>query len=226
MPSSTFRSAWRVCATVVGLALCGCAVASQSTRVPYEPIDEASAEPALFATRAAVLDALLHSDRDALSRWLGAQLNGSDVGRDILIDMLAKGAESASALTEVLTHGGAFMGAGRSKFCAPYWAARPPSVLSLPEHLVFEGLPGAVIVTQSVVRARPDASAPEIGRLSLELVQVFFTEQADPEGRFVQITFGRTRAFVERSDVREIEGAKTACFDLVDGAWRLTTFTF
>ena len=224
MPSSTFRSAWRVCATVVGLALCGCAVASQSTRVPYEPIDEASAEPALFATRAAVLDALLHSDRDALGRWLGEQVNGTAAERATMLRRLDESAEEAAELTDVLLHGGAFVGAGRSRFCAPYWAARRPSASSIPDHLVFEGLPWAVIVPESVVRGRPDTAAPEIGRLSLELVQVFQEEPTDAEKRFIGVSFARTRAFVERSDVREIDGAESACFDLVDGAWRLTTF--
>ena len=224
MPTSLSRKVARLAAGVAVYALCGCSAASQVARVPYQPVDEASAEPALYATRSALLDALRRKDKDALDRWISKEANGSVIAREVTTDKLALGLESAELLNDLLIHGGEFVEPGHTRFCAPYWVARLLDSTKLPDHLVFEGWPWAVVVPKSVVRSRPDASAPEVGSLSLELIQVFEFEPADPANRFVAIKYGRSRAFVERADVREIDNSSKACFELVDGTWLLSTF--
>lgn len=206
------------------LAMGGCTAATQHIREPFLPVDEAVSVPALFATRAALLDALRRSDAEAIARWMADEFNGTASERRITIEILGKGAETAAALSDALLHGGTFTDATQNEFCAPYWASRPPDHTKLPDHLVFEGLPGAVIVPAAPVRARPSADAPVIATLSLELVRLMLVEPADPDGRFAQVELEGRTAFVERGDVREIDGAWKACFQLRGETWALTTF--
>lgn len=215
----------RVVASLVVLACEVSGVGAQKMpRAAFEPIDEAVEVPALHATRAAVLDALRRRDREGLERWMADRVNGTDSERRILLDQWTKEGEPADRLADALLHGGAFVDPMRAEFCAPYWSARPPRASDLPQHLVFEGLPWAVIVPGAVVRREPREAAPEIGRLSLELVQVFPDAAADSANRYVRVAHGDGLAFVSRTDVREIEDAGRACFSGRGDVWRLTTF--
>jgi hypothetical protein len=206
------------------LALSGCTAATQHIREPFLPVDEASAVPALFATRAALLDALRRSDAEAIGRWLADEFNGTAVERRFTIEALGKGGEMAAGLSDALSHGGTFTNPTRKEFCGPYWASRPPDLSKLPDHLVFEGSPWVVIVPASPVRARPSADAPIVGTLSLELVNVLPSEPTDPDGRFVQLRFAGRDAFVARADVRDPDDLRMACFQLIGERWALTTF--
>ncbi|HQZ38877.1 MAG TPA: hypothetical protein PLH72_07540 [Vicinamibacterales bacterium] len=197
--------------------------AGAQERFAFEPVDEAVSEPALYASRAALLEALRRRDKIALDRWLFDSLNGSGTERAIILARLAIGAEAAESLADLLTHGGKFVDQARTEFCAPYWS-RWPELASLPPHLAFEGLPWVVIVPDAVVRSAPRADGRELGRLSLELVQVLPAEQADAAGQFVAVTYRGNRGYVLRSDVREIEGAGKACFRARGDGWYLATF--
>lgn len=197
---------------------------SQHQRTPFLPFDEASQEPSLFATRAALLEALRRGNAAAIGRWLGSAFNGSPDQREGMVAELASNSDWVEELTDILTHGGAFSSPERNRFCAPYWVVRPPDAQRLPPQLVSETLPWVVVVSESVVRERPDASAPELGRLSLELVLANAFAATGPSQAFIQVEFGGRRAFVERSDLREVEGASTACFDRKADRWTLTSY--
>jgi hypothetical protein len=200
-----------------------CVASSQEVSHPYLPVDEAGAEPLLIATRSAIIEALVVKDRAQLERWVAPAVNGSESERGVMLDRISAWQETAGELGDALAHGGAFTDAQKTRFCAPYWAARPPGTVELPDRLVFEGLPWAVVVPRAPVRSRADAAAPEIGELSLELVQVLPNEPADLAHRLLAIAYGRGRGYVFREDVREIDGATQACFEK-SKQWMLTTF--
>lgn len=221
MTSRTLRGGL-IATVLAGAASLACTAHSQEVRVEYLPVDEAPSIPALFASRAAVLDAIRRRDDVALDRWVAQDFGGmTPTARGQEIKDLASGDPWSEHLVGLLTHGGALQGPDR--FCAPYWAAKPPDHTRLPARLVFEGLPWAVIVPRAVVRARPDRAAPEVGSLSLELVEVLTNEPVDPTNRFIAIRFQRSRAFVERADVREIDDPAKACFARVNGQWLLSS---
>ncbi len=224
MQNFSFLRLSAIVAVTAAAALWGCRAAAQGVSVPLVPVDEAVANPRLYATRAALIDALRRMNRIELERWIAADFNGAPGLRDEAVRALSVDDDEAARLGDALIHGGAFTDQAQNEFCGPYWAVRPPDVRQLPAHLTFEGSPWVVVVPHSSLMAEPDPTSRELKRLSLELVEARPNAPADPLRRYVQVSAGTARGFVIRSDVREIDGAMNACFRQRDGVWSLASF--
>lgn len=217
-------------------------------RYPFLPVDDAIGQPLLFATRAALLQGLRAGDPETIRMYAGVRpdawrtvphwLNADDplFAAEVAHEMgrLEQDPARVRQLSEMLRYGGVFTSTFRLEFCAPYWWGLRPAMAELPAHLQGAELPWAVIVPETVVRARPAPDAPVLHTLGLELIRVRDRDPADTERQFVAVELGALRGFVERASVRNLADEQHACFrgqttyDEVGEPviWRLTTIVY
>ncbi len=195
-------------------------------RYLFSPVDDAATVPQLYATRAAVLEALRAGDPETvvgptgkrpdawhtLARWMGHREPPNDPFVQIEMARFEQAPMRVRQLSEMLRYGGVFMSPERRSFCAPYWWSLKPTMTDLPVHLQGDRLPWVVIAPETVVRAEPSREAPVLHTLTLELIRVLEDERADAERRFVAVQLDEVRGFVERASVRNLSDRQHACF--------------
>jgi hypothetical protein len=133
--------------------------------------------------------------------------------------------ESWTALSDALSLGGSFVERrGRREFCAPYVFSRwPPDI---PDDLVGEELPWAIIRRHVAVYGRPSPTAKIVGRLSYDLVQVLspVLPYSGYRPEWIQIrTPDHKTGYVAGRDIRSHEDAHV-CFANFGTAWLVTEF--
>ena len=220
---------------LLGLLLPGVSARAQADLPPllYLPTDEAVLEPALFATRAALLSALQAKDWPGVRRWLRAGTGEDDERfRGEVSDILTSDT-STGAVMEVLTHGGKFVRPGRSRFCAPYWkdAQAFKDQVGTSDYSGYEGGSWLVVTPDVAMRSRPSPGAPVVRQLSLEVLQNPYEgpprsmRGLDATGVFEWVGLGSARGFVERSAIRDVStnDSDAVCFTRINDTWRLSS---
>ena len=220
---------------LLGLLLRGVTARAQADLPPllYLPTDEAVLEPALFATRAALLSALQAKDWPGVRRWLRAGTGEDDERfRGKVSDILTSDT-STGAVMEVLTHGGKFVRPGRSRFCAPYWkdAQAFKDQVGTSDYSGYEGGSWLVVTPDVAMRSRPSPGAPVVRQLSLEVLQNPYDDpprsmwRLDATGVFQWVGLGSARGFVERSAIRDVttNDSDAVCFTRINDTWRLSS---
>ena len=224
---------------LLGLLLRGVSARAQADLPPllYLPTDEAVLDPALFATRAAVMSALQAKDEPGVRRWLRGGTGEDD---EWFRDGWFRGKVSAiltsdtatGAVMDVLAHGGKFIRPGRSQFCAPYWkdAQAFKIRVATSEYYGDEGSSWLVVTPDVAMRSRPSPGAPVVRQLSLEVLQYPYDDPPrsmrglDAARVFEWVGLGSARGWVERSAIRDVSSndSDAVCFIRINDTWRLS----
>jgi len=222
---------------LLGLLLRGVSARAQADLPPllYVPTDEAVLDPALFATRAAVMSALQAKDEPGVRRWLRGGTSEDDDRlrgqfkllrqRSSVLSMtpedlrwqvwrILRSDTATGAVMDVLAHGGKFIRPGRSQFCAPYWKYADAFKMSVAtrEYNGYEGSSWLVVTPDVAMRSRPSPGAPVVRQLSLEVLQSPYDDPPrsmwglDATGVFQWVGLGSARGWVERSAIRDLSG--------------------
>jgi len=220
---------------LLGLLLRGVSARAQADLPPllYLPTDEAVLEPALFATRAALLSALQAKDEPGVRRWLRGGTSEDDDGLRGQVWRILTSDTATGAVMEVLTHGGKFVRPGRSQFCAPYWkdAQAFKRRVATSEYGGYEGSSWLVVTPDVAMRSRPSPGAPVVRQLSLEVLKVMpFGDPPgsrwglDATGVFQWVGLGSARGWVEWSAIRDVSDndSDAVCFIRINDTWRLS----
>ena len=218
---------------LLGLLLRGVTARAQADLPPllYLPTDEAVLEPALFATRAALLSALQAKDRPGVRRWLRAGTGEDDDWFRGEVSTILTSDTSTGAVMEVLAHGGKFVRPGRSRFCAPYWKDSEAFRMQVgtSDYGGNEGAAWLVVTPDVAMRSRPSPGAPVVRQLSFEVLKNPYDDPPrsmpglDATGVFAWVGLGSARGFVERSAIRDLSftNSDAVCFTRINDTWRL-----
>ncbi|MGD8496937.1 MAG: hypothetical protein PVF05_12180 [Gemmatimonadales bacterium] len=214
-----------ICVLAIAMAAPPAGHCQDIERARLLPVDEASRDPAFFAFRARLQQAVAARDTAAVIAVLDPQVClsfGGDVGVQRFRDLWLGDREESLwvELGTVLALGGRFY--GDTIFMAPYTFGayrgdEPPG---------FDPFGSLFALGDAVpVYARPDEGASPIDELSFEMVdEEWRREEADtPEGwtalRMEDGTLGYVRSSFVRSPIDY-----RAIFARRDGEWRLTAF--
>jgi len=195
------------------------------------PVDEAETDASFFAFREQFIAAVKERDVKFLLDTLDRSVKGSFGGASGIADFkrLWKLDQPDSALwTElltVLTNGGAFTKDASLKnkqFCAPYSFTVFPTDLDSFEYQMIFG-------NNVNLRARPDAKAASIAKLSYNVVKVDYENSLRNPNRendyaWLKIeTLGGKKGFVGAEFVRSPLDYR-GCFEKKNGKWKMIFF--
>jgi hypothetical protein len=196
------------------------------------PLDEAVNEPALLATRTAVITALRSRNVRPVLDLLADDfhIDGKRATRDNAAALFSGGVAGRSVetvLVQALSLGGTFTEdrgsiAGERQFCAPYPYSAMPREYAYANQ---EGDPSALITKDTPVHALPDSASPIVARLSYRIVF------ACPEGKALGPRGERWCSIWTADGVNGFVLPETVwnpdelhiCFGLRGGAWRITS---
>ncbi len=192
------------------------------TRFPLPFADEAPRIPELARAREQLLRAIAARNREDVLRLVEPSL------AERLKLTLTPNAREWDELRKTLSLGGAFTARrggvpGREEFCAPYVYSNYPK--PVPEPLVGELDPWAVVGDHVSIRAAPRSEAKTHGTLSYELVKV--TGNAYPgtgSPRWIEVQVHGRPGWVEAERLRAPEDYH-ACFARFSEEWRLVVFS-
>lgn len=193
------------------------------------PIDEGKNDASFNAFREKLISAVKRRDTKYLVSILDRNVKASFGGDDGIEDFKkfwkidSPDTKLWDELLKVLTNGGKFSREGSNiLFSAPYIYSHFPEELDWFEYQVIFG-------SNVNLRAKPDAQAETIARLSYNIVKVDFLKSvADPkdETRFVWMrieTLGGKSGFVKAELVRSPVDFR-AIFEKKNGRWKLISF--
>jgi hypothetical protein len=169
-----------------------------------------------MAVRAALIRAALRRDRPSLTALVAKDFLGGEPVRSLALEGYQP--QDFVALGDLLSDGGAFR--RPDYFCAPYWEEHRLAFAQLPDAMMGERLPAAVILPNIPVFERPDAGSRVVAHLGFVLVAVV----DDAIGEFTPIALERGRAFVRTDAITPPHRPQYACLARVDGQWRLAAF--
>lgn len=195
------------------------------------PVDEAKKDASFFAFREKFIAAVKKRDVKFLLDTLDRDVKGSFGGDSGIADFkrLWKPDQPNSKLWKelltVLTNGGTFSkreGLKTKEFCAPY------SFTVFPEDL--DAFTYQMIFGNNInLRARPDAKAASIAKLSYNIVKVDYENsvkkpKSDDDYAWLKIeTLGGKKGFVSAEFVRSPIDYR-GCFEKINGKWKMTLF--
>lgn len=203
--------------------------AQSAQSIAFATLDEAAHDQVWRAYKQRLLEAIETRNRQALLAAIDHAVdNGPDQKRGLeeFERRWSIGDERSPLWRELqraVQLGGAYVkdDRGRSRFCAPYVAARWPN-----DYDPFRF--GAIVEDGVLVKQAPSSGSRTVARLGLELIAVEDWEVADTTPGFPQ-KWTRVRlrdgvGFVPEEAIRSpIE--HMACFASTGGAWRLVSFT-
>ncbi len=195
------------------------------------PVDEAKKDASFFAFREKFIAAAKKRDVKFLLDALDRDVKGSFGGDSGIADFkrLWKLDQPNSKLWKelltVLTGGGTFVkdaGIKNKQFCAPYsFTLFPPDLDAFQYQMIF--------ADNVNLRARPDAKAAAIAKLSYNVVKVDYENsvkkpKSEDDYSWLKIeTLGGKKGFVSAEFVRSPIDYR-GCFEKRKGVWKMTFF--
>jgi hypothetical protein len=211
-----------MCLLLVFISACLLSERPTAQKVTFEPVDNAYREPALLASRAAILEAVLWGDVARLEGWLTDDFGGGPVGRAHYIEVFMTDPEALRELGKALALGGDFRQGERGReFCAPYVYASYPR--TLPAYFNTEAWPWAVILPSAEVRRQPSEQSSLLGVLGFELVHVEMGELS-PGATWVKVRIPAGSGYMRSRDVRDPNDFVACLVPDDSGVWKLARF--
>jgi hypothetical protein len=227
--------AWFVAIAWAVIGLASVSPASSQPRFKLEPFDEAANRPELFAVRSAIVEGLLRPDAAAIEALLAADFDSPWGGPSDFLETLREAPGSLLELAATLSYGGGFVNKEQTRFCAPFWFAKPVMGMRYPDSLQpSEGFPWIVILPDVPVYERPTKDARRLGTVGLELVKLWedeppapssSTSGGEPPSEFAAIVFENRKGYIAARVLKyPDDDSQHACLGVRDGKWLLVEY--
>ena len=226
---SRARRALRRCSQLASLLLALACAQGYAQEAAFAPIDEGASDSSWLNYKNRLIDALEARNRPAVLAAIDPNVDNGPEQKPGLEEFRRRWdfdddrSPLWDELRKAVVLGGAYSkdDKGRTRFCAPYVAAKWPTTV---DPFSF----GAIVSVDVLVKTEPSSEARTLTRLTHEVVRVDDWEVADKTPGFPQkwtrIQVRGESGYVPEQQIRSpIE--HMACFAAAGGAWRLVSFT-